>query len=148
MAVFIVLWPYLLTTKLKSVIRHNLGHSNIQSCLYKRLCLTSIVTLFQKSEIDLKQLNSSITTDVKNLDTGFDLIFALLAFHHLKSPETMLNQVLKDNYLNPGGRILIMDYERDPKKQIFHPIHLINGEHYEHDGFTEKIVRDWFEKGK
>ena len=113
-----------------------------------RLCLTSIVTLLQKSEIDLKQLNSSITTDVKNLDTGFDLIFALLAFHHLKSPETMLNQVLKDNYLNPGGRILIMDYERDPKKQIFHPIHLINGEHYEHDGFTEEIVRDWFEKGK
>ena len=120
----------------------------IHLCIYKRLCLTSIVTLFQKSEINLKQLNSSITTDVKNLDTGFDLIFALLAFHHLKSPETMLNQVLKDNYLNPGGRILIMDYERDPKKQIFHPIHLINGEHYEHDGFTEKIVRDWFEKGK
>ena len=29
MAVFIVLWPYLLTTKLKSVIRHNLGHSTL-----------------------------------------------------------------------------------------------------------------------
>ena len=28
MAVFIVLWPYLSTTKLRSVIRHNLGHSN------------------------------------------------------------------------------------------------------------------------
>ena len=28
MAVYIVLWPYLLTTKLKSVIRHSLGHSN------------------------------------------------------------------------------------------------------------------------
>ena len=28
MAVFIVLWPYLLTTKLKSVIRHNLGQSS------------------------------------------------------------------------------------------------------------------------
>ena len=27
MAIFIVLWPYLLTTKLRSVIRHNLGHS-------------------------------------------------------------------------------------------------------------------------
>ena len=27
MVVFIVLWPYLLTTKLRSVIRHNLGHS-------------------------------------------------------------------------------------------------------------------------
>ena len=28
MTVFVVLWPYLLTTKLKPVIRHNLGHSN------------------------------------------------------------------------------------------------------------------------
>ena len=27
MAVFIVLWPYLLTTKLRSVILHNIGHS-------------------------------------------------------------------------------------------------------------------------
>ena len=37
MAVFIVLWPYLLTTKLKSVIRNNLGHSNVQC----RLSMTS-----------------------------------------------------------------------------------------------------------
>ena len=29
MAVFIVLWPYLLTTKLRSVICHNLGHSKV-----------------------------------------------------------------------------------------------------------------------
>ena len=29
MAIFIVLWPYLLTTKLRSVIHHNLGHSNL-----------------------------------------------------------------------------------------------------------------------
>ena len=36
MAVFIVLWPYLATTKLKSVIRHNLGHSTvlIKLCTY------------------------------------------------------------------------------------------------------------------
>ena len=33
MAVFIVLWPYLLTTKLRSVIGHNLGHSNIEDML-------------------------------------------------------------------------------------------------------------------
>ena len=33
MAVFIVLWPYLLTSKLRSVIRHNLGHSKVDfSC--------------------------------------------------------------------------------------------------------------------
>ena len=37
MAVFIVLWPYLLTTKLKSVIRHNLGHSNIHINYHKSL---------------------------------------------------------------------------------------------------------------
>ena len=30
MAVFIVLWPYLLTTKLKFVIRHNLGRSSVR----------------------------------------------------------------------------------------------------------------------
>ena len=39
MAVFIVLWPYLLTSKLRSVIRHNLGHSNVHCtyvCTYNR----------------------------------------------------------------------------------------------------------------
>ena len=41
-----------------------------------------------------------------------------------------------------------MDYEHEPEKQIFHPVHLIKGEHYEHDGFVEKEVRNWFEKGK
>ena len=29
MAIFIVLWPYLITTKLRFVIRHNLGHSKV-----------------------------------------------------------------------------------------------------------------------
>ena len=41
MAVFIVLWPYLLTTKLKFVIRHNLGHSK----LYKGLPSCNIFTV-------------------------------------------------------------------------------------------------------
>ena len=31
MSIFIVLWPNLLTTKLRSVIRHNLGHSTVGS---------------------------------------------------------------------------------------------------------------------
>merc|ERR1711992_47507 len=93
---------------------------------------------------DLSQTNAS---GVKNLDSGFDLIYALLAFHHLKNPETMLNKYLKENYLNPGGRVLIMDYEQDPTKQIFHPIHLIKGEHYEYDGFIQEEIIDWFKKG-
>ena len=36
MAVFIVLWPYLLTTKLKSVIPNNLGHF-IEGALYYKI---------------------------------------------------------------------------------------------------------------
>ena len=34
MAVFIVLWPYLLNTKLRSVIRHNIGHSKLAAIRY------------------------------------------------------------------------------------------------------------------
>ena len=101
-------------------------------------------------QINLEILNSYISQIYnENVDAkkGFDVIYALLAFHHLKNPEEMLNQVLKENYLNPGGRILIMDYEHEPLKQIFHPVHLIKGEHYEHDGFVEKTVKDWFKKG-
>ena len=37
MAVFIVLRPSLLTTKLKSVIRHNLGHSKEGRCIKNKL---------------------------------------------------------------------------------------------------------------
>ena len=35
MAILIVLWPYLLTTKLRSVIRHNLGHSMVAAHEYR-----------------------------------------------------------------------------------------------------------------
>ena len=56
MAVFKVLWPYLLTTKLRSVIRHNLGHSNkairINFCpnqkMFVNLCLCSGLILVKK----------------------------------------------------------------------------------------------------
>ena len=41
MAVFIVLWPSLLTTNLKSVIRHNLGHSKNYSKLYNYFFITN-----------------------------------------------------------------------------------------------------------
>ena len=77
---------------------------------------------------------------------GFDILYTLLAFHHIKNPEQMLNEVLKEKFLNNGGRIIVMDYEYDDTKQIFHPAHLKVGEHYEHDGFSEGEVRGWFEK--
>ena len=73
-------------------------------------------------QIDLATLNDMSGSRLE--DGGFDLIYSLLAFHHIPDPCRMLNQVLKDKFLKPGGRIVLMDYEQDPNKQIFHPIHL------------------------
>ena len=80
-------------------------------------------------------------------DPGFDVIYTLLAFHHIKDPEFMMNDVIKNKYLNNGGRIIMMDYEHDDTKQIFHPEHIKIGDYYEHDGFSIDQIREWFEKG-
>ena len=37
MTIFILLWPYLLTTKLRSVIRHSLGHSTLHGYVIGRV---------------------------------------------------------------------------------------------------------------
>ena len=64
-------------------------------------------------------------------DAWFDVVYSLLAFHHLPYPCRTINQVLKDQYLREtGGRVVIMDYEQDPNKQIFHPVHLKKGQAY------------------
>ena len=46
MAVFIVLWPSLLTTKLKSVICHNVSHSNPNVSSVSILIMTEVFNLF------------------------------------------------------------------------------------------------------
>ena len=75
----------------------------------------------------------------------FDVIYSLLTLHHVPNPADLLNKVLKERFLNPkGGRIVLVDYERDPEKQSFHPEHLKEGVHFEHDGFTEEQMRSWF----
>ena len=74
-------------------------------------------------QIDLATLNG-MTGGGKEKEDGFDLIYSLLAFHHIPDPCRMLNGVLKDKFLKQGGRIVLMDYEQDPDKQIFHPVHL------------------------
>ena len=104
------------------------------------------------SKISLATLNDTMVfckaDDLAHeIQTGFDVVYSLLTFHHIERPEFILNEVLKDEYLNNGGRIILMDYEHDKTKQIFHPEHLKEGEHYEHDGFVEKDVRKWFKKG-
>ena len=57
MAIFIVLWPYLLTTKLRSVIRHNLGHSKVGKVYILFFCCFSLFSffVFSASNSDLVQ---------------------------------------------------------------------------------------------
>ena len=108
------------------------------------------------SQIDLHKLNSMVghsqeycqgIKDKGYDEPGFDVIYTLLAFHHIKDPESMMNDVIKDKYLNNGGRIIVMDYEHDDAKQIFHPEHIRIGDHYEHDGFSIDQVQEWFVNG-
>ena len=103
------------------------------------------------SKIDLERINSIVGSKLDPKEDkdnkGFDLVYTLLAFHHIETPEKLLNEILKGKYLNPGGRIVVMDYENDKTKQIFHPVHLKVGQHYEHDGFSEAEVYNWFERG-
>lgn len=103
------------------------------------------------SQIDLETLNSmvgGVSKPVKGIkNEGFDLVYTLLAFHHIKEPEKMLNNALKDKYINPGGRMVLMDYEHDETKQTYHPPPLKIVEHFEYDGFSESEIRGWFENG-
>ena len=97
---------------------------------------------------DLARLNSMVGWVPNPGDhNGFDIVYTLLAFHHIKEPQKMLNEVLMKRYLNPGGRIVVMDYEHELEKQIFHPVHLKMGVHYEHDGFNQSDFHEMFEKG-
>ena len=58
MIVFIVLWPYLLTTKLRSVIRHNLGHSIEYIAVID--FLNHIFFAFQKETSSLPKLDLNL----------------------------------------------------------------------------------------
>ena len=54
-AIFIVFWPYLLTTKLRSVILHNIGHSNALVKLHYEKKLTKNIR-----PTDILQIYTSI----------------------------------------------------------------------------------------
>ena len=55
MGVFIVLWPYLLTTKLRFVIRHNFGHS-MKAIVNAIILLTAVI--FVISDFDTSKRSS------------------------------------------------------------------------------------------
>ena len=68
MAVFIDLWPYLLTTKFKSVIRHNLGHSNVACTTlgeskgiyhFVKGCCTQALALLDSNDLTQRSVESN-----------------------------------------------------------------------------------------
>jgi len=73
----------------------------------------------------------------------FDVIFSLLAMHHIKDVSVLVRQ-LGRQHLNPGGRLLVVDLEATANVRRFHKPQDQMGEHYEHDGFDEATVRSWF----
>mmetsp|Transcript_7410 Transcript_7410/g.18961 ORF Transcript_7410/g.18961 Transcript_7410/m.18961 type:complete len:177 (-) Transcript_7410:183-713(-) len=72
----------------------------------------------------------------------FDMIFSLLAFHHIPDADGMASRLLE--HLKPGGRLLVCDLLATPNVRRFHKPHEIVGEHYEHDGFAKSAVQSWF----
>ena len=80
MAVFIVLWPYLLTTKLKFVIRHNLGHSKPVVSKLSVFCQSIFVNLKDLSFIEqLMGLNNAYHAGRTNvIDIGTECLFSLV----------------------------------------------------------------------
>ena len=71
MAVFIVLYPYLLTTKLKTVIRHNLGHSKVACChnlFFLLLQVLRALNAWFKCDITLELKPKLYTPSTLNID--------------------------------------------------------------------------------
>ena len=60
MAVFIVLWPYLLTAKLKFVIRHNLGHSTLPVAVQNWVIFQDILQISESSRGHLHTVHKDI----------------------------------------------------------------------------------------
>jgi SAM-dependent methyltransferase len=83
-------------------------------------------------------------TAVTNELGKFDLIFSMLAFHHVPDPAGLVQDLAK-HYLNPGGRLVVLDLEATENIRSFHPKHMELGVHYEHDGFSEATARGWFD---
>eukprot|EP00933_Yihiella_yeosuensis_P011796 TRINITY_DN119500_c0_g1_i1.p1 TRINITY_DN119500_c0_g1~~TRINITY_DN119500_c0_g1_i1.p1 ORF type:complete len:293 (-),score=67.87 TRINITY_DN119500_c0_g1_i1:213-971(-) len=97
-----------------------------------------------QTKIDSLGSSSRITATSSPLESlgSFDMIFSLLAFHHVKDVPLLIQQLRQ--HLNPGGRLLVVDLEASDHVRRFHKPTDNLGEHYEHDGFSEETVRHWF----
>lgn len=71
----------------------------------------------------------------------FDLIFSLLAFHHIPNVPSTVVELL--GHLNAGGRLLIADLLATSNVRRFHKPEETIGTDYEHDGFTKHEVQEW-----
>ncbi|CAM9170487.1 unnamed protein product [Phaeothamnion confervicola] len=74
---------------------------------------------------------------------GFDLIYSLMTFHHLKKPDE--TAAILALYLKPGGRLIILDVEATANAEHFHPAGAKLFEHYHSVGVAATEARCWLE---
>lgn len=86
--------------------------------------------------------NENVQSKLLDLETNsipdkFDLILSSMAFHHLKTPDKMINK-LKENLL-AGGVLAVIDLDQEDGS--FHPDPKKMGVH--HFGFNELQIKEW-----
>ncbi len=72
-------------------------------------------------------------------DERFDLVMGQLALHHMGDVATVVRRCAE--LLRPGGRIALVDLDRDPHGDFHATVHDFHG----HDGFTRDDMRRWLE---
>lgn len=79
-----------------------------------------------------------VRADIKHLPVrsgSFDLIFLTLVLHHLARPNVQLQQAAA--LLNPGGRLVLVDFQRHGNKELADRMHDI------WLGFDQERIKKW-----
>jgi len=96
-----------------------------------------------EEDISVAGLGSKMTATCGPLEKlgRFDLIYSMLAIHHVKDCAQLLRQLA--SHVHPGGRLLVIDLEATQNARFFHNCSQIRGEHYEHDGLLAQDLSEW-----
>eukprot|EP01097_Dermamoeba_algensis_P002788 TRINITY_DN2104_c0_g1_i2.p1 TRINITY_DN2104_c0_g1~~TRINITY_DN2104_c0_g1_i2.p1 ORF type:complete len:192 (-),score=26.51 TRINITY_DN2104_c0_g1_i2:347-922(-) len=72
---------------------------------------------------------------------SFDLIFSQFVLHHVANVEEVISAF--SHYLRPGGRVILIDFERTENAERFHPLGFQVGKELERHGLTEEEITTW-----
>jgi ubiquinone/menaquinone biosynthesis C-methylase UbiE len=90
-----------------------------------------------------KQVSFKIE-DAKDLsfpDCSFDVIFSINVFHHLKKPQTVLNEIVR--LLRPEGKIVLSDFNAKGLA-IINECHVREGRIHDYFKHDLDVARDYF----